>query len=288
MSMRNRMFPFIWRIVWPLRWYVTHTPLSFGLGTLQSMLCWFLPAAPAAFTARVHGEQFVELQFRELIGLHVLLHGGFEQAEAARLCELAEKGSTAFDVGANIGVITVPLAAAVGPKGRVVAFEPSAPNVERLRRNAELNGAENVEVMAVAVGRRSGSLALHLSADPAFHSTVATPSHPQGSATAKVPVVSLDETWIRSGRPAVSVLKVDVEGAELDVLKGAAALLETCRPAVLVEAPVEDRRIAIETFLGRFDYRRSQPSDFMPWNHLFLATPTKTLNQSGPDPALRA
>jgi protein O-GlcNAc transferase len=82
--------------------------------------------------------------------------------------------------------------------------------------------------------------------------------------------VTLDAVWEEESRPEISVVKIDVEGAELDVLEGATAVLRTCRPAVMVELAEPDARRAVEAFMSVNGYRRADGDGFQPWNQLFL------------------
>jgi FkbM family methyltransferase len=179
--------------------------------------------------------------------------------------------TTAVDVGANVGMFTIALSAAVGPSGRVMAFEPFPPNLDRLQRNLHLNEIRNVDVLPLAVDRKEGATTLHLSNDPAFHSTTEVRETERSlNDTITVQTASLDGAWTRAGSPAVSVLKIDVEGGEFLVLSGAAVLLARCRPAILIEVTEEEELQEITTFLEAYGYHARQPDGFMPWNYLFL------------------
>jgi hypothetical protein len=161
-----------WPFTWPIRWYWSHSERQIGKKFLvDRMLKNAVSSAPAEFEAQLAGGGRVVLRPCEDIGLVVLLTGAFEPAETECARELAVEGSVAIDVGANIGMFTVPLALAVASRGRVLAVEPSPENVLRLVRNLELNELGNVEVHGVALAEVEGEVLLRLGADPAFHST---------------------------------------------------------------------------------------------------------------------
>ena len=84
----------------------------------------------------------------------------------------------------------------------------------------------------------------------------------------------------QAGRPAVSVVKIDVEGAELNVLNGATKLLESCRPHLMMEANTRDELRVIEDFLAPYGYSRSRPVGFMPWNYLFRSQQPQQIGDS--------
>lgn len=173
-------------------------------------------------------------------------------------------------VGANVGLFTLPLAKAVRPGGKVLAIEPLSPTVERLRENLALNQAGNVDICTKAAGDAEGQITLLLSTDPAFHSTVTVAEGLSTQLHVTVPIARVDRIWEEAGSPAVSVMKVDVEGAELAVLQGSEMVLERWRPALLLEATTDERLRDLTAVLSRYGYVRRQPKGFMPWNHLFV------------------
>ncbi len=135
-------------------------------------------------------------------------------------------GARVFDVGAHQGVVALMLADAVGGQGRVVAVEAAPHNARLARRNCELNGVSNVEVVGAAIASTSGS---------AFVPTElnAHVEHTAGPGLSHVPAVTIDELADRHGTPDVVLL--DVEGGELAALRGATRTLREPRCAWVVE-----------------------------------------------------
>jgi len=268
--MGSRFFTFLWMLTWPVRLYLKRSPLDLGKARIfETFVLPVVPELPRSFLAEVEGGARVRLRYREALGLSVLAFGDFEGAEINALCEYACPGSTAIDVGANVGIVAVPLALAVGGEGRVIAFEPDAANAARLRENIRLNALTQVVVHEVALGEADGEIVLHLGSDPAFHSSVEVHARWRTDELSRVPCRTLDAVWQAEGRPQVSVVKIDVEGAELSVLKGARDLLASARPVVLLEAHDENRQEVV-TFMRHMQYRQSRPRRFAPWNFLFL------------------
>ena len=162
--------------------------------------------------------------------------GNYEIAET-RFCErLLQPGDVAVDVGANIGLYTLLFSSLVGAAGQVHSFEPAPENVRRLRVNLLLNEANNVEVRQAAVFSRPGSLTLNLF-DPrlgAWHSLgrpeLPNPFEPgetiAPTGTVEVEAITLDGYAAAAGVEEIALLKIDVEGAEPDVIAGATGLLE--------------------------------------------------------------
>lgn len=262
------------RLAWPftfgIRWYWLHSSRKLGKAlVVEHLVKRLLPPPPAGFYAELPNGGRVFLHHREDIGLVVLMSGGFERAETEFAVEQARPGTVAIDVGANVGMFTVPLALAVGPSGRVLTIEPSPDNVERLESNLELNGLGNVVVEPIAVGDKAGSLVLQLASDPGFHSTAEIAESRAVDDSLMVRAETLDQVWLRAHAPAVSFIKIDTEGSEDAVLRGAEEILRTCQPVLLVEAKSDERVRELDTWLGRFGYSRKRQRGFAPGNFVY-------------------
>jgi FkbM family methyltransferase len=185
-----------------------------------------------------------------------VLEGRYECQERAWLVAQAQPGDVVLDIGANIGYFTLLLAARVGGRGHVLAYEPAADNADLIARSVEANGqAAIVTLRRAAVGTASGDLALAFlpeeqrtnSGGAFLLASGAKP--PLGHRTARVPVVALDEEEM-PGR--VALVKIDVEGAEPQVVRGGRRLFARDRPKVLAELNPNALRRA-----------GSQPADFL-------------------------
>jgi FkbM family methyltransferase len=165
----------------------------------------------------------------------------------AWLREVVRPGMTVIDIGANVGQMTLEMAALVGDRGRVVAIEPGVGNLEYLRHHVEGNGfGDRVTIVEAACAEEDGgevtffvaSTDGEVSAVGSGHNIVgAAAIFKQNSSLLvreqRVPRVSIDGLCARLGiRPAV--MKIDVEGAELLVVKGARTTLTGLRPLVRV------------------------------------------------------
>ena len=182
-----------------------------------------------------------------------------QEALAARL----RAGDVVLDVGANVGFFTVVCAHLVGARGRVCAFEPVPANVAAIRRNARLNRQAQVSVAMTAVGDRNGRATLVLARHAGGAALAGCDRPPDARGELQVPVTTLD-AWLageRAGLPGpVRLVKVDVEGAELAVLRGAAGLVAADRPLLLVEvddatpAGAEAKLAACRAWCAERDY----------------------------------
>lgn len=166
-----------------------------------------------------------------------LSSGGNYELDEVRFCERTiEPGNMVLDVGANIGLYALLAGRLVGPSGRVHAFEPEAGNAARLAVNIALNGLENVSVFEAAVYSEPGAVTLNVfdSRFNAWHSlgrpSLPDPEHAGRTVepvrTRQVPAITLDAHCATHGIDRIDLLKVDVEGAEVNVLLGARRLLD--------------------------------------------------------------
>jgi FkbM family methyltransferase len=152
-------------------------------------------------------------------------------------------GDVFVDVGANIGYFSLLAARKVGPEGRVIAVEAVSELATAVRANAQLNGFSQVEVVDAAASDSVGEVELMLAEHPggATISSADTPPDLVGRRTVRT--VTLDSLWADGRRPAPTLVKIDVEGAELPVLRGMAGLLRTHAPRVLCELDSSDRGV---------------------------------------------
>jgi len=168
----------------------------------------------------------------------VALRGEYAEFQTIEwLRRVVKPGGCVIDIGANVGQMTLEAAHLVGPTGRVVAVEPAPGNVKVLRTHVIGNGFEDrVTIIEAACGSRDNQeIVLHILGD-AVDSIGSGHSerkqlHEGPSVEFKVPVITLDR--IAVDHPP-TVVKIDVEGAELNVLEGAAKALSTYRPVVQI------------------------------------------------------
>ncbi|WP_414647014.1 FkbM family methyltransferase [Caulobacter sp.] len=147
--------------------------------------------------------------------------GGLEPGTGEALRRLVRPGMTVADVGANIGLLTLVMARATGPGGKVLAFEPEAVPRSNLEKMKYLNGLAWVDVRDQAVGDKAGRLTFHVS-DIIGHSSLYALPEAEEARTIEVEVVRLDDA---APAKRMDVVKIDVEGAELDVLAGMQGLI---------------------------------------------------------------
>jgi FkbM family methyltransferase len=167
---------------------------------------------------------------------------GFETLETSFVERFVKPGMTVLDVGANQGYYTLLASRMVGNCGRVISFEPSPREVRALQLHLKLNRCKNVTVAGVAAGaeKRQANLFVVQGYETACNS-LRPPVVFSETAAVRVEVVRLDD-WLEAHKiERVDFIKLDVEGGELEALKGAEKMLERRpRPVILME--VQDLR----------------------------------------------
>lgn len=171
---------------------------------------------------------------RDWIGQYVFVTGTYEEPTAALMSRMVRPGDTVVDVGANVGYFTLLLSHLVGPTGRVHAFEPMPHALERLKAHLAMNRCQNVTLHECAVGSTSGTTRLYLG--PRHHTSVSSLMARDGAEAVDVHCTTLDDA-LAGIRP--TLVKVDVEGWESEVMAGAKTLLDSPDPPRII-AEVSD------------------------------------------------
>ena len=184
-----------------------------------------------------HGIRW-ELDLKEGIDFAIWLFGHFEPDAYAAYRKRLKPGDVVLDIGANIGAHALPLAQCVAPTGKVLAFEPTVYAFKKLQRHCELNPglgriihAQQLLLMDSSAATVPATIA---SAWPLEQTDGLHPDHlgrPESTAGARA--VMLDE--IVRDEPRIDFIKLDVDGHELAVLRGARATLVRCKPPILIE-----------------------------------------------------
>jgi FkbM family methyltransferase len=174
--------------------------------------------------------------------------GTLERAALGQFVSRLRPGMTVWDIGANVGLYTLPSARAVGARGRVYAFEPMPRNLQFLHRHIALNHLGNVEVCEVAVVDRGSTLLMAEGDSPSeFH------ADPHG--TWEVRAVALDEWLAESGASPPDLVKIDVEGSDDAVLRGGAQTLAVHRPWIHLAVHGDRQRRECARLLTGWGYR---------------------------------
>jgi FkbM family methyltransferase len=152
--------------------------------------------------------------------------GTYEKEKYQLFSRELSPGMVVYDIGANVGVYTVLACSAVGEKGRVFSFEPATMNLFYLNENVRVNRFLNCEVIPKAVSDSDGTVQFEFSGESCL-GKIST------DGLLRVPSISLD-SFCFTGKPAPQLLKIDVEGAEYEVLTGAAKVLLEAKPVIFL------------------------------------------------------
>jgi FkbM family methyltransferase len=175
---------------------------------------------------------FLPAEWRGLPKL-VFVFREYYEPELFYIESVLSPGKTFVDAGANVGIYTLVAGRIVGETGRVFAFEPSIQSLPALRKNIELNGLTNVVAFPVALSHISGRAKLYHGPNPGLNSLGKEISWPED--TEEITTETLDDMVERGYIDHVDVIKVDVQGAEELVLRGAHKVLTTMHPTIIFE-----------------------------------------------------
>lgn len=191
----------------------------------------------AAMVARWHHATRLCLYLGNDTSRQIYIAGCIDPNEFAFLDRFLEPGMTFLDAGANEGIYTVFAARRLGAEGTVWAFEPSRREVSRLQRNLDLNQL-NARIFSLALADHNGQAELNMAGyGHEGQNTLGKFVHEiEEGGKEVIQVARLDEIVNQNPLPRLDVIKIDVEGAELRLLQGAALTLRRYRPLVLFEA----------------------------------------------------
>jgi methyltransferase, FkbM family len=153
--------------------------------------------------------------------------GTYEADKQLKFTTILQRGDVVLDVGANVGFYTLLAARCVGAEGRVIAVEPNPRNVRFLQRHIALNEQSQVRIIAAAAGSSDGVAKFAVDEHAEMGRLAA-------HGTETVAVRALDSLAVELGLGRVRMMKIDVEGAELHVLRGASVILERDKPFIFL------------------------------------------------------
>ena len=210
--------------------------------------------------------------------------GTYETDLQAAAGEFIQLGMTVYDVGANIGYISLVAARFAGDRGKVFSFEALPANIERLRENVRLNGLEEqVNIVHAAVIDQSGETEFFTHASGAMGKAVGSAGRDsEYGETIHVRAVTLDDFIFTEENPAPDVIKMDIEGGEKLAVKGMVRTLSEYRPVLLIELHGEEAARTVWDTLTTCGYSihamhrgypRVQTLDRLDWKAYIIAMP---------------
>ena len=210
--------------------------------------------------------------------------GTYEADLQAAVADLVQPGWVAYDVGANIGYVTLLLAQQLGENGKIFAFEALPDNLARLRAHIAINNLEpQVRVIPGAVAATSEPIRFLVGPSGAMGKAEGSAGRSDGHRDSiEVPGIALDDFTYRDGNPPPQIIKMDIEGGEVLALRGMPRLLAEARPLILLELHgPEAARTAWETLSAagyricrmQRGYPRVSALDELDWKAYLVALP---------------
>lgn len=192
------------------------------------------------------------LMFKWPSQVKIVVDDVYERAAYDRFWDV-QQGFKVLDVGAYIGVYTLKAAKKVGCQGRVISVEPEEENFRFLLKNIEINGFDNIIPVRAALSDFEGNGLLYLSAPGSGEHSMLSRSQKK----INVPVQTVDGLMRKLRMDSLDVMKIDVEGAEIQVLKGSNQMLRERRIRSIVVAAYHypDECSEVINFLTAFNYR---------------------------------
>lgn len=220
-------------VPYSLRPWIKNVP---GIAGLQRWLvARFLSDRPFVHTINVGPA--ARLRFEVTLPLDKAVWTGVYESEfTAAIVEHVKPGHICYDIGGYRGYISGVMALAGASK--VFAFEPLPANQTAVRRVCELNPQLPITIIAVALGSTDGPALLRVMSDPSMGKLANSSFQPEARALGEIPVTvrQIDSLLQNREIPPPNVVKIDVEGGELDVLRGAVTMLSMTRPTIFLEA----------------------------------------------------
>ncbi len=200
----------------------------------------------------------------QYVGASLRKYGEFSRGESELFAKLIGPGAVIIEVGANIGAHTVELSRLAGPQGAVIAFEPQRMVFQVLCANLALNSCANVYAFQAAIGAAPGSIAVPV-LDPNRPNNFGGLSLLGNNAGERVPLRTIDEYALQT----CHLMKLDLEGMEVEALRGAANTIAATRPVLYVENDRKERSAELITLLLSWNYRlySHTPPLFAPDNY---------------------
>ncbi len=169
------------------------------------------------------------------------LLGTYEPQLQRIIREYVTAGDTVYDIGANIGYVSLSLAKSVGPSGRVIAFEPIPKNADDFRENIKINHITNVRLLEFAASDQSGEAVVRIADNLATASLVWHRKNPSATQLT-IKTVQIDQLVEAGELSYPRFVKIDVEGAEGNVLMGMRQTVAAAMPVLFIESSEAGRK----------------------------------------------
>jgi FkbM family methyltransferase len=191
--------------------------------------------------------QRLKVDLSSSVGRSIWFRGSYEPGVEAHIMRILQQGDAFIDVGANVGYFSLIAANLVGTEGEVHSFEPSRTVCELLKASIAKNSVQNVYAMPIALWSESRTLDLATQHNSGFTHVSPEGTHDNLAHLENVTAITLDQYVKSHVRRPIKLVKIDVEGAEIHVLRGMAEMLRSHKPCLIIEA--------VDWLLSRFGHR---------------------------------
>lgn len=218
--------------------------------------------APRELDVTLLGGLKMTVDVSEYVGAKLFFNGEFERHVTDYFTQNIRPGDTFFDIGTHIGLMSMVAARAVGPTGQVHAFEPGEKQRRLLNQNVAHNGFNHIRVNPIALSDHAG---VGIFQSGPTENLGQSKVKDQGEGV-RVELLPLDDYVAKNNIQRLDAIKIDVEGAELRVFKGAAESIKRFKPRFIVYECIEEVAVEFGTSVNEVnDFVRSLGYDLFRW-----------------------
>ena len=197
------------------------------------------------FKKKLHNGQIINLKPHDHIQKTILWYGFYEKESILTWEKFVKKDSVVIDIGANIGYYTL-VAAGKAESGAVHSFEPISENFLALQNNIRLNNLTNVIANNSGVSDMELSAPFFISADDNIGMSGLKPAENFSGVSETKPIITLDNYAVKNNLQKIDLIKIDIEGNEMNALKGMTNILKKYKPILFIEV-VNEHLIKFDT-----------------------------------------
>lgn len=180
----------------------------------------------------------IYLNLREALSERAKFMGYYEYQKMSLFKKLVHPGMTILDIGVNKGYFTLLSAKLMKDKGRILSFEPHPENCYWIKKSISANGYKSIKLFQIALFNKNGEMKLFNAEKSGHYSLVRS----KGLGSINVPTKKLDDIITEHKIRKVDLIKIDVEGAEIQVLEGSFKLLAQQNPKLIIDIHIIDRK----------------------------------------------
>ena len=217
-------------ILLALKWYLKYSPIKRGAGIFLRLIDLLNKAGCQSPVVITKNGDKLYFHHKDVLLISIMVSGVFEEAQTKLLKNFSTPGGVFIDVGANIGYYSLAASSWVGKQGHVYSFEPLPKTNGYLKKNILLNGKENISIYPYACSSSNGKAKMVVGKESGW-SRLGYKN--EGDTVVKL--ITLDSFIQKNNITSVDVIKIDTEGADFEVIKGATETIRKFKPVILLE-----------------------------------------------------